>query len=891
MAEAVPRPQEKTVTRLDAVEPSVGDIFSSVADRHPLHLAIASESRVLTYRELDAAARRAGSGLIRAVSVPAPHRIAIMLNDRVDQVVAMLAVLGAGHAYVPLDARLPAERLAFLIRDCEPAALVTDDHDRARAIGGRALPMLDLDALGTATADSAFRMPVRGDALAFILYTSGSTGEPKGVMQTHRNVVYNALKYGRSLCLTPDDRVTWFSGYEFGASVPDIFGALLNGAAVLPYSIRARGLAPLARWLQEERATVYHSAPTIFRRLCQTMPEGTTLPDLRLLRLAGEPLFPGDVDLFRQRFTSRCALLNTYSMTEMYGITQARVQPDTVIAGGVPAGAPMEGITVVILTAEGGEAESGAVGEVAIRSPYLTPGYWRRPDLTAQVLVPDPQGPGRLFKTGDLGRLRANGSLEHHGRKDSQVKMRGLRIEPAEIEAALVATGMIKEAAVVARSDARGEPRLVACVVWAAAPVDMATVRHRLAATLPDYLMPSELVSVDALPLLPTGKVDRRALSSAGAPVRVTAPAPRPQDLVELRLTRAWERVLGVRPIHPTDDFFAVGGHSLAAAHLFSEIQAAFGVNLPLVTLMEAPTIEALAALVRREARPQEWSPIVPLQTDGAGPPVYYVPGAGSDVLSAWELARCLAPEHPVYGMQPLGVDGSRQCHRSVEEMAAYYVRHLRAQPRREPYFLIGGSFGGVVALEMARQLAAAGSEVAFLAVIDSHIGDFPRKAAHPTLRQRAEHVLRWWLPFASKEEHTWGNLRRGIRERWDRIVANLDMMLPLRSAPPPHIKRFLYLQEVSFRARARYVPRPYPGRIVLLRTAVQPPAWLFEPDPELGWHGLAQGGLEIHDVPGTHNDPLREPYVQVTARTLKEAMRRAQAAVGEASAAEGAAS
>jgi amino acid adenylation domain-containing protein len=865
---------------MDAVEPSVGDLFASVADRHPARLAITSESRALTYRELDVAARRAGSGLLRAIRVPGPQRIAIMLDDRVDQVVAMLAVLGAGHAYVPLDARLPAERLAFLIRDCEPAALVTGDHDRARAIGGRALLTLDLDALGTATAEGAFGVPVRGDALAYILYTSGSTGEPKGVMQAHRNVVHHALKYGRSLRLTPDDRLTWFSGYEFGASVSDIFGALLNGTALLPYSIRARGLAPLARWLGQERATVYHSAPTIFRRLCQSMPEGTTLPDLRLLRLGGEPLFPGDVELFRRHFTGRSALLNTFSMTELNGIALAHVQPDTAIAGGVPVGWPMEAITVVILTEEGGEAEIGAVGEIAVRSPYLTPGYWRRPDLTAQVLVPGPEGAGTLFKTGDLGRLRADGSLEHHGRKDSQVKIRGLRIEPAEVEAALVATTLVKEAAVIVRNDARGEPCLLACVVWAAAPVDIATVRRRLAATLPESLMPSELVSVDALPLLPTGKVDRRALSSVTAPVRVSAPAVPPRDVVELRLTRMWEIVLGVRPIHRTDDFFALGGHSLAAAHLFGEIQAAFGVNLPLATLMDAPTIEALAALVRREARPQAWSPIVALQPDGTGPPVYIVPGAGSDVLSVWELARYLGPEQPVYGMQPLGVDGSRQCHRSVEDMAAYYVRHLRAQPHGEPYFLIGSSFGGVVAFEMARRLTAAGAEVAFLAVIDTHMRDFPRKAAHLTLRRRAEHVLRWWLPFGNKEEWTAANLRRGILERRDRLLANLDMMLPLRSGVPPHVMRFLYLQEVSFRARARYVPRPYAGRIVLLRMAVQPPARLFEADPELGWHGLAQGGLEIHDVPGAHGEQLREPYVRVTARALKKALRRAHAAM-----------
>ncbi len=861
---------------------SIGECFELRVAQHGHRLAVKEGRRRLTYAELDRAANRVANAVARAAASDAPGRVALLMEDPIQQLIAMLGTLKSGCAYVPMDVAQPNDWLAFLLGDAEPGAIVTDgrNRQRARGLAGSRVSCIDVDALDPRLPDRRPGVSVSLDALAYILYTSGSTGEPKGVMQTHRNVLHYTERYAGIFRISPEDRLTWLSGYEFAASASNIFGALLTGAALLPYRIKEAGLARLPSWLIEERITFYHSIPTVFRRLCATIPRGTRFPDLRLVRLGGEAVRADDVELFRKHFGGHCALVHSLSMTEINGVRHHFV--DIAASAGekvIPVGYPVEGIDVEILDDQGEPLEAGGIGEIAVRSRYLTPGYWRRPDLTAQTFVLDPSDESlRLFKTGDLGRLRPDACLEHLGRKDFQIKLRGVRIEPAEIEAALVRTGAVREATVTVSGEEDGEPRLVAFVVWADAAPDVGRVRSRLAAVLPDYMIPAEFVGLDALPSLATGKVDRLALSTLRAPRPPDQAAPHPpRDLVELRLTTIWEKGFGFSAIEPDEDFFALGGHSLLAAQLFGEIYLTFGVNLPLATLVQAPTIEKVAEIIRRGAPPDAWSPLIPLNASGTRPPVYVVPGGGSDVLSWLDLARRLGPDQPVYGFQPAGVDGGRQYHRSVEAIAAHFVRHLQAFQAQGPYFLVGGSFGGLVAFEMARQLAAAGHEVAFLGVLDTNIRDYPRKVAHPTLRQRAQYLIRWFLPFGQKDALTWTNLRRGLQERWDRIRADVDLMIPLRGARPSHAKRFLYLQEVSFRARRRYVPGPYPGKVVLLRCESQPPATLFEPDPELGWHGLAAGGLEIHEIPGAHGGQIMQLHVRTTAQKLGECLRHAQ--------------
>jgi thioesterase domain-containing protein len=339
-------------------------------------------------------------------------------------------------------------------------------------------------------------------------------------------------------------------------------------------------------------------------------------------------------------------------------------------------------------------------------------------------------------------------------------------------------------------------------------------------------------------------------------------------NALELQVREIWRRAFGYE-VGLADDFFALGGHSLIAAKIATGVQRALGLSVPLSTLAAAPTIPSFARALRQEGWTDAVNPLVPLQTGGDRPPFFCVPGAGTDVLSFLALARRLGPDQPFYGLQPRGVDGSRQFHRTVEEMAAHFVEHLTAFRPAGAFRLGGSSFGGVVAFEMARQLQRRGREVELLALLDSYGGDYPRPRPGWSLRRLARRCLRWCLPVAEKENTSWASLRRGLRERAQRLRANLDMAFPWLPGVPPVELRFLYLQEVCFRARRLYRPQPFAGRIILFRTERQPPAGLYQPDPELGWSGLAASGIVVHDVPGYHGLHLREPDVRVLAEKL----------------------
>ncbi|HEY2738585.1 MAG TPA: thioesterase domain-containing protein, partial [Thermoanaerobaculia bacterium] len=596
---------------------------------------------------------------------------------------------------------------------------------------------------------------------------------------------------------------------------------------------------------------------------------GESLASLRIAKLGGEPLPRRDLDLFRRCLPPGCRIVNGLGITEAGGnLCHFPVDLSAAIPGAtVPVGHPLPDVEILLLDEEGREAAPGEAGEIAVRGRYLSLGYWRDPERTAAAFETLPDGEV-LYRTGDLGRLVADGCYEHLGRKDRQVKIRGLRVDLAEVEEALLAALAVREAVVVPC----GTESLAAFLVPAAGAhlPPPAELRKLLAAHLPDQMLPGRFLILPEPPLLPGGKIDRGALGVLAA--RASDPSASgetaAQDALELQLLEIWRRAFG-REAGVTgvaDDFFALGGHSLLAARIVTGIRRSLGLEVPLSTLATAPTIRSFAQVLRHRGWIDAANPLVPLCTGGSKPPFFCVPGAGSDVLSLLALSRRLGPDQPFYGLQPRGVDGSRQFHRTVEEMAAHVVEHLVAFQPEGAFRLGGSSFGGVVAFEIARQLQQRGRQIELLALLDSYGTDYPRPRAVWSLRR----LVRWCLPVGAKGDTSWDNIRRGLREKVRRLRANLDMAFPWLPGVPPVELRFLYLQEVCFRARRRYRPEPFEGRILLFRAEQQPPADLFEPDPELGWSGLATAGITIHDVPGYHGLHLREPNVGVLAARLE---------------------
>jgi acyl-coenzyme A synthetase/AMP-(fatty) acid ligase/acyl carrier protein len=491
-----------------------------------------------------------------------------------------------------------------MVDDSQAALIVTNDRQLslAKAWERDTRHVLNLDSLDGSVATENPGLLLPPNTLAHILYTSGSTGRSKGVVQTHGNILHKIMINANALHLSSDDHLTLLYSCSYSASVKCIFGALLNGATLYPYDIKGQGLAPMADWLDREEISVYFSVPTVFRNFVANLTGEGLFPKLRVVYLGGEPVTARDVELYKKHLAAHCVLVNSLSSNETGPIRQYFITKDTLITGNVvPVGYATQDNEVFLLDESGAPVGVNSIGEIVVKSHYLTPGYWRQPERTAQAFTPAPEGGGaRIYRTGDLGRLRPDGCLEHLGRKDFQVKIRGNRIDVLEIELSLLSLANVKEAVVVARQDQTGEPWLAAYVVPARQPAPtISALRRTLRGKFPDYMIPSAFVLLEALPVSPNGKVGLRALP---APARtrpeLEAPFVAPRTSLEQGVARIWAEILGLEQVGINDQFLDLGGHSLLATRIVSRIRETFQVDIPLQSLLEAATVAEMAVLI-----------------------------------------------------------------------------------------------------------------------------------------------------------------------------------------------------------------------------------------------------------------------------------------------------
>ena len=586
------------------VEQSIPARFEAQARRFPERLAVRERGRTLTYDALNRRANRIAHAL-RAVRGDANEPVALLLDNGAAMIAAVLGALKAGKIFVPLDPSYPPARTAYMLADAGAGALLTDCRNRAqaRALAGDDRMVLDVGDLVAEGPDHDPDLPLSPDTLAYLLYTSGSTGRPKGVVQTHRGQLHDARNWTNGARICPDDRLMLPTAYtQLGVQL--FSAALLNGASLFPFDVKREGMSGLAEWLRRERITVFRTTATLFRHFARTLTGDETFPDLRLIRLGGEPVYRRDWEAYRTHFGPHCLLYNALATTETGAITEYVLDHETAFEGSrVPVGYPVAGMEVLLLDEDGAEVPPGAVGEIVVRSRFHSPGYWRRPEVTAEKYRDGGDGATRLYHTGDLGRRTPDGCLVHLGRKDFQVKIRGFRIEPAEVERALARVANVKDAVVTAWTDeATGEARLVAYVVPHARPAPTASVfREALAETLPDHMIPAAFVVLDALPQTPNGKTDRRALPAPGrARPDLGAPYAAPRTPAEAALAEIWAETLGLERVGIHDRFLDLGGDSLRAIEIISRVLNAFRVELPLRSLFDAPTVAEMAAMLGR---------------------------------------------------------------------------------------------------------------------------------------------------------------------------------------------------------------------------------------------------------------------------------------------------
>jgi amino acid adenylation domain-containing protein len=818
---------------LVSIEQSVPDRFEQQVDLYASRVAVQSRFDRLTYAELDGWANRIASAIL-AERGEGEEPIALLFEQGAAAIAAVLGVLKAGKIYVPLDPGHPSLRLAQM-REWVGAELVVTDSlnaDVARSLFGQTGRLLLVDRLRDGSDDGRPALPVSPDAVAYVFFTSGSTGAPKGVFDSHRNVLHNVRRYTNALAIGPDDRLTLLQSCAFSGSVSSLFGALLNGATAFPLDFGREGSAGLAEVLVRERLTMYHSVPSIFRRLATG---ASGFPDVRVIRLEGDRASSLDVALARRHFDASCIVANGLGTTETGLCRQYLIDPSVEVEEGIlPVGYPVADMEVEILDENGRQLGPGEDGEIAVRSRYLALGYWQKPDLTDAAFHPTPAAHQRIYRTGDLGRLGADGCLEYLARKDFQLKVRGHRVDVAEVESELIAAPGVNDAIVTTFEKADGEAELVAYVVPEdRARLDPIALSRALRQRLPSHSVPTRLQQLQVLPLDGNGKVDRTALP-APEPAARDANRTAPRDLLERQLVEIWQEVLEVAPIGIDEAFLDLGGDSLAAAAVAARIETATGRRLPPVALRDSATVARLAETLRAQQQ-ETRSLLVPIEPHGVLAPLFLVHDLMGEVDRYNQLARYLGPDQPVWALRCTFEPDT------IELMAERYLKEIRRLRPSGPYHLGGWCFGAVVAFEIAHQLRTAGDEVALLALIGISAWDF-RRLVTPTS---------WRRYRASTPKPP----RQGFRSR-----------MPLAARPASLLAR-------SQAAFARYRPETYPGRAILILSQEETAA--YSDDPETDWRALCTDGVDVLRLPGDHDAILIEPNVQAVSDLLQRLLHR----------------
>ncbi|MDX2086241.1 MAG: amino acid adenylation domain-containing protein [Kofleriaceae bacterium] len=822
-------------------------------DRSPDAIALVFEGVELTYRELDTRANQLAHHLISLGAGP-DRRISVFVERSVEMVIAILGILKAGAAYVPLETQAPADRLAFILEDAS-ASLVVTQARLAPQLGDVSARLVRLDADAALVAAQPTTRPqteVRAHHLAYVIYTSGSTGRPKGVQIEHRQIVNLVTGSGAVEGIVPTDRILQFSSIAFDSSVEELFTPLVHGAAMV---LRGEDV-PTALELfgpRFEGVTVMNMATAYWHAIASTLKARTLSPPaaLRQINIGGERAVPEYLRLWHDLMPG-CALNNQYGPTETTVMaTSWTLDRSQLLDGGeAPIGRPMPNYTVYVLDALGELVPVGVEGELYIGGESVARGYLARPELTAEKFVDNPFGPGRLYRTGDLVRWRTDGNLEFVGRIDGQVKIRGYRIELGEIEAVFTEHPAVRGAAVVARSLDRGEKQLVAYVVLGAA-VTPAELGEYARARLPDYMVPARLIVIDAIPISATGKVNKAALpDETGAALSVTRAYEPPVGEREQQLAQIWSELLGRDQVGRRDDFFELGGHSLLAMQAIARVRERVGVSLPLAALFQARTIEALARAVDELVPTAQPTGLVSLRAAVEGQPSVVCIHPFTGTVDVYQVLGEL-------GGHARGFDAFEARGLSygtpfadVTEMAAYYARTWVEQRGKRAVHLLGWSFGGQVAYEMRHHLAALGVEVLSTTLLDTRApapGPIPLEDLNSGVPAAAGFVgieITEEMPTRSTDESlAW--LAERARARG--VSVDNAALAAVARVAEAHMQAMYSHVASSTDARIDYIvaadSRGHHERVA-------------------GWRRHAPN-LEVHTTTGTHETMLQRPHVE----------------------------
>nr|WP_275402453.1 amino acid adenylation domain-containing protein [Streptomyces sp. SID13031] len=848
--------------------------FDAAVLRSPNAVALRHGDDLQTFAELDA-----GASLIAAAlhgrGIGAGCRVAVTLDHEPGLLESIIGVMRAGAAFVPVDHRAADQRVdrilqtaavdlmivssaADPIRGVTPATL----RREGEKLPARALPLPDIDL----------------DSTAYLLFTSGSTGEPKGVVVSHRSLAnYLDWSVETYLCFGAGG-APLYSSIGFDLTITSLFAPLAAGRPVDLISSR-QGIDGVAELLAQGRSFDFVKVtPSHLRMLVAACEARPPQGQISCLVVGGEQL-PEDVVRAWWAISPQTVVLNEYGPTEAtVGCCVHEVKAEQDLAGRIPIGTAIPGAVLHVLDERGDAVVDGVTGELFIGGVCLADGYFGRADLTEQRFGPggDTDAPTRLYRTGDLVRKLPSGDLVYLGRNDDQLKVRGYRIEPAEIETALRRDPQVKDCLVGRWQRAVDDERLVGYVVpdpeavWSALIERLTT---NLAVQLPLHMVPDHFVRIDAVPQTVNGKIDRGSLPqpelSADRGHQAENIAPR--DVVELRVAVIWKGLLGLDVIDVRTPFFELGGHSILAVRMMAQLKKAFGRALPLSSLLGGGTIETIAAMLRSDGE-IEWTSLVPIQPSGDRQASFWVHAAGGNVLSYVPIAERIGSDFPMYGLQARGLERDQEPIGDLQRMASTYTEAIRTQQPAGPYIVAGWSFGGMVALEIANQLIDLGEEVAELIMVDTGTNDASPRTMDPQdpafLSGVAQFISNGHVAGLSAAE-----LSAVAPD--DRVNHVVELGRSAGTLPPgfevADLDRFLAVYAACNEAYRAYRPRQLPPRTTLVRAEQNP-----DPDPQLGWSMPAGGRLRVIDAPGNHvtvmNGSNIEAFAPELAKTLVEA-------------------
>jgi amino acid adenylation domain-containing protein len=584
----------------DQIQQSIPQRFEQQVSAYGDRVAIKSDRETFTFASLNRTANRLAREILSRRDDSA-EPIALLFDHGAPVLVAIMAVLKTGKFYLVLDAAYPPDRLQSMLQDSGARLIVADpeNYSFARQLCGDTADVINFADVRLDLADHDLGIYPTPDSLALLLYTSGSTGQPKGVMHTHQNVLVDVRNLTNNWGVTKQDRWLLHTSVSFANSVRTIYSSLLNGSAIYPYDTKKHGFGDLPNWLLSNAITILRTVPTTFRDFMSTLKKDLEFPAVRVLSVGGEPMLRADLDFFNQHFLPHCILCHALGPTECLTVCWALIPHGAQITGSkLPIGYSLPDKDVLVLDDAGREVAPGDVGQLAVKSRYISLGYWRDPERTSAVFLPDPTGSdARIYLTGDLGRREPDGCLVHVGREDFQVKIRGFRIDVAEVELALRAIEGIESAVVVGRQDGTSQPRLVAYFVPTTnPPVTVTKLRQSLARVLPDYMIPSAFVSMDAIPQTPNGKTDRLRLPLPGRDRPVLGnPFVPPRTAMETEVAAIWAETLSLDQVGVHDNFLELGGDSLLATRVISRVTERFKVDMSIRSLLDSPTVASMA--------------------------------------------------------------------------------------------------------------------------------------------------------------------------------------------------------------------------------------------------------------------------------------------------------